>query len=85
MTETPPPCLRCGCPWDSCLVHGEFCCDGCFHFPELKTPDEWCQIKGLRVMDPDGWRGQHASHWSNAITEAEFDERAAMSTVRRVP
>jgi hypothetical protein len=27
----PAACRNCGCPWNSCLIHTEFCCDACSH------------------------------------------------------
>lgn len=47
--------------------------------PELHTPEEWSVRKIVRVLDPDGWRHDGKS-WDEPITEAEFDERAGMST-----
>lgn len=46
----------------------------------LKTPDEWCRAKGLRILDPDGWRTDDAPPWDKPIREADFDNRAGMST-----
>lgn len=34
-----PPCLNCGCPWNSCLIHTEFCCDACAHFHPSTTKE----------------------------------------------
>lgn len=44
-----------------------------------RTADEWCALKGVYVHDPDGWR-RDGCPWDRPLTEAEFDERAAMST-----
>lgn len=48
--------------------------------PALRTPGEWQCRKGIRILDPDGWRGRDGRPWSDPITEAEFDQRAAPST-----
>jgi len=44
------------------------------------TPQEWCEFKGIRILDPDGWRCAGAPDWDEPIGESEFDERAGMST-----
>ena len=49
--------------------------------PNRKTPEEWAAVKRLYVLDPDGWRGEGSPSWDEPIDEAEFDDRAAMSTV----
>lgn len=46
-----------------------------------KTPAEWAEIKGLYIMDPDGWRSDDAPDCDQPICESEFDTRASMSTV----
>jgi hypothetical protein len=46
----------------------------------FKTPDEWCAIKGVRILDPDGWRIEGAPAWDEPISEVEFDERLMFST-----
>ena len=53
--------------------------------PELKTADEWSEIKGIIIRDPDGWRVEGAPAWDVRITEAEFIERAAGSTIQLLP
>lgn len=50
-------------------------------WPELKTPDEWCKIKGFRIMDPDGWRGHDRPDWDCPLTEEAFMLLAAESTI----
>lgn len=47
---------------------------------ELKTPDEWQEVTGVRVLDPDGWRRDGKS-WTEAIPEEEFRQRATWSTL----
>jgi hypothetical protein len=48
--------------------------------------ETWCKIKGVEVLDPDGWDRSpenFAKSWAEEITEAEFDKREAVSTTRR--
>lgn len=47
---------------------------------DRKTADEWCQLLGVKIIDPDGWREDCAA-WGALLTEAEFHQRAARSTV----
>lgn len=50
--------------------------------PELKTADEWSEIKGFIIRDPDGWREEGAPPWHYRITEEEFNLRAGSSTIQ---
>ena len=52
---------------------------------DLKTPREWEEVKGIRILDPDGWRGRNFKAFGAAISEEEFDQRMAMSTVDHRP
>lgn len=49
----------------------------------LRTPDEWLALKhpGLKVMDPDGWRGVNGRPWTDRISEAEFGQRLPYCSV----
>jgi hypothetical protein len=49
---------------------------------ELRTPDEWCRIQGVQVLDPDGWRGRNGRPWMDPISLAEFQERLVTCTQR---
>lgn len=49
---------------------------------DLKTPDEWCRLEGVEVMDPDGWRGRNGRPWTDPITLAEFKNRLVTCTMR---
>lgn len=40
----------------------------------------WCKKWGIYILDADGWR---LNEWTNLITEADFFERAARSTIMR--
>lgn len=50
---------------------------------EFKRPEEWERIFGIMIHDPDGWRGISAKPFDEPISEKEFHERAALSTVSR--
>jgi hypothetical protein len=47
----------------------------------LRTPTEWESVTGIRVIDPDGWRGVGGRSWEEPITEAEWDKRVSVSTI----
>lgn len=49
---------------------------------ELKLPEEWERIRGIQVIDADGWRPPVAQDWNVEITENEFIRRSAISTCR---
>lgn len=52
-------------------------CDGC-----KKLPAEWAELLGITIMDPDGWdRRNFREDWAKPITQNEFNEKAAMSTI----
>jgi hypothetical protein len=46
-------------------------------------PEQWCDIFGVQVIDPDGWRGTFPS-WDTPITRDMFVSRYRTSTVRIV-
>lgn len=50
------------------------------HTPEKRTPDEWCRILGVTILDPDGWR-QDGKSWDEPITRPEFMRRMQVSTI----
>lgn len=50
----------------------------------LKTPEEWCQIEGVQILDADGWRGRDGRDWNDPISLAEFQERLVICTMRHV-
>jgi hypothetical protein len=49
---------------------------------ELRKPEHWEQHFGIRIMDPDGWRGPNpeAKSFEEPITKKEFVERMGPST-----
>lgn len=49
---------------------------------ELRTPEEWGELYGVDIMDPDGWRSADAPAWTEPITLADFYKRARRCTVR---
>lgn len=50
---------------------------------QLRTPEEWSTLKSVTVLDPDGWMDPTLGpkDWAQPITEIEFDNRVALSTV----
>lgn len=50
----------------------------------LATPQEWCDLYGMEIRDPDGWRGRNAPTWDQPIGLAEFWERLGTSTARQL-
>jgi hypothetical protein len=50
----------------------------------MRTPDEWCRIKQIQILDADGWRGVQAKAWNAPLTELDFEERAMVCTQRSV-
>jgi len=48
---------------------------------ERRTPAEWQPICGIRILDPDGWRGALAKDWDEPVTRAEFMRRVGVSTI----
>lgn len=43
----------------------------------LLTPDEWCRVYGVIVLDPDGWRGPvDPKPWDEPVSVVEFHRRA---------
>lgn len=51
---------------------------------DRKAADEWCQQLAVKVIDPDGWRTSDGTSWDTPITETEFHERAARSTIAAI-
>jgi hypothetical protein len=45
----------------------------------MKSPDQWCKITGIQVMDPDGWRNEGLS-WSTRISQWKFMRLTVPST-----
>lgn len=47
-----------------------------------KTPEEWCKLLKVKVIDADGWdqRYQYSS-WEKAISLEEFISRLRSSTI----
>lgn len=49
---------------------------------EHRTPDAWCALYGLEIVDPDGWRRADAPSWDTLISLPEFWRRFTASTTR---
>lgn len=50
-----------------------------------KPTAEWCELLGVRVMDPDGWRGIHACPLEKPLTLSDFIGRIKRSTIYGLP
>lgn len=50
-------------------------------FAKKLTPEEWCKLKNVEIIDPDGWRVDNKP-FSELITEREFNTRIGTSTIR---
>lgn len=54
---------------------------------EIKTPDEWCEQLGFKILDPDGWRWDFGDikprTYEDPIGRHEFEQRAMRSTMYR--
>lgn len=48
--------------------------------PIKRPAAEWCEITGIQIMDPDGWRHGMALAWTTPITRPDFIHRAMTST-----
>jgi len=47
-----------------------------------RTPAEWEQVTGIRILDPDGWdRKNFEVDWAIPLTEKEFIAKAFTSTI----
>lgn len=54
--------------------------------PVLLPSPEWEKRLGIKVHDPDGWRGRipQAKDFDEPISEEEFRQRAMVSTIERI-
>jgi len=53
-------------------------------YDDPRTPDEWCKLLGVQILDPDGWdrRGsKFEADWARPIRLAEFRDKAGASTM----
>lgn len=51
----------------------------------LKTAYEWCDLLGIRLYDPDGWRGPKGRPLTDLIDKEEFDRRIMICTISLKP
>lgn len=47
---------------------------------ELRTPEEWGEIFGCLVLDPDGWRTD-GTPWDKPLTREDYQRRMFVSTI----
>ena len=48
---------------------------------ERKTPEQWAELDGLTIYDPDGWRMDDAPPFDAPIDRDEYLWRMRMSTI----
>jgi hypothetical protein len=46
-----------------------------------KTPEQWCEELGYKILDPDGWRSEGDPPFDEPLTYEEFWPRLAVSTI----
>lgn len=51
---------------------------------ELRTPEVWCRIEGVQILDADGWRGPAGRDWEDPISLEEFRARLITCTQRSI-
>lgn len=51
----------------------------------LKTAYEWCDLTGIHLYDPDGWRGKDGRPLTDLIDREEFDRRIVLCTISLLP
>lgn len=44
------------------------------------TPDEWCKLTGVDILDPDGWDRKGSYDWNLPISFRDFYDKTLMST-----
>lgn len=49
--------------------------------PELRTPQEWAALDGIRIIDADGWRLPNSPRFDAPIPRAEYVWRVAICTI----
>jgi hypothetical protein len=49
---------------------------------ELHTPEEWCILLDVFIVDPDGWdRHNFDEDWAKPITRGAFARKCGSSTI----
>jgi hypothetical protein len=51
------------------------------HLGKQYNAEIWCEILGIKIMDPDGWRGSRNPLWTDEISLQQFLKCVQMSTV----
>lgn len=49
--------------------------------PSLLPPATWEWLEGVKILDPDGWRGTNGRPWDDPISREEWQERRNASTI----
>ena len=48
---------------------------------ELHTIEEWADMEGVKVLDPDGFDRSDPELWEKKYTKSEFDNRLVYCTI----
>lgn len=48
----------------------------------MYTPEQWSEIFGITIHDPDGWRLNNSPRWETPIDRDEFTWRMSLSTIQ---
>ena len=46
----------------------------------LYSPEKWCELTGIVIIDPDGWDRGSQTDYNRAISFSEFYNKAIAST-----
>ncbi len=49
-----------------------------------RTPEEWAALIGVKILDPDGWRGSGGADFKAPCTWDQFLPRLNISTIMAV-
>lgn len=56
-----------------------------FQPPARYSPEVWCQMFDIIILDPDGWdRSNFDEDWAKALTREEFVKKMMVSTIQPV-
>lgn len=47
----------------------------------MKTIKEWAELRGIKIIDPDGFDRNDPNLWDKKITEQEFYEKIMLCTI----
>lgn len=53
----------------------------CLYHNCINKPARWCELLGVKVIDPDGWRGKNGRPLEDKIGLPEFMQRIYQCTI----